>query len=813
MNNRRLCIAVLAVVVGGGCRFDASFPTGVEVTCSTTAACPNGLKCQVSNHRCVEMPDNLAPTLEGSTVKIVPHADNPLSQPTALGPRSTAQVTISVNEMLNEPPTLKVLDGDLDCELLHTGLNSTWACEVKPNTVSGVVRFEVTMRDQVLNQATLTLAQTAQVLMGGVPLPDGSPGHLLLRDSPWGDAATGGVPSLRLSAVAGTFVGATWAQVLAAGILNDAGVDTPVALQLIAVSDTGGLPPTELSRVNQIDGYQVVAIDSAGNSSPSVLLRDVKWLASFVGKVSGTDYPNPHRFEAIGSSADGLDGFPVLERGEFTGIALPDDAGSSTSGTASWVHRSSFTDQPETRASMQLAYDFARSKVVRFGGSVRLGTTLTGTSDSSWEWNGKDWLKVTPQDPESDGNPVGRVNGSLVWDRTRKSVVLFGGHGVNEYDDTWSYDGVSWRQLGKGPAGRSLAVAFADPASGQPIIAGGFAKGVLLKDTWQLGSKWSQLSVMTKVPFRGGAAVATDALTGDVWIFGGSTGSGLLGDLWHGSANSPFSQVDAGLAPSPRWKAASAWDTARNTLVLYGGELADAGVSGELWEFNGTTWSQPTSTGGPGPRSQHQLVYDPARKVVVLCGSNDESSSKPDETWAWDGVRWRLASMLAVAPDSVTSTNLVWNQSSQRLGTVAMVGSQPAYAELGSTGWALTGNAPTTVPVNEAHLGYDQQRDRVLLVNASTATSPAQLWSYASDAGWVLESADIGAKANDVAGLPDYGAIPVVVHRKVVGSSFWVSRLGPGASVCRCMIWASTFFGRRWPATLIEPWPSSGKTR
>ncbi len=93
--------------------------------------------------------------------------------------------------------------------------------------------------------------------------------------------------------------------------------------------------------------------------------------------------------------------------------------------------------------------------------------------------------------------------------------------------------------------------------------------------------------------------------------------------------------------PSALYTHAMAFDTARGVVVLFGG-LKDTphinALSGETWEWNGTTWNQHFVS-GPSPRSSHAMAYDSARGVTVLFGGST-ATGYSDETWEWNGTVW-----------------------------------------------------------------------------------------------------------------------------------------------------------------------------
>lgn len=103
-------------------------------------------------------------------------------------------------------------------------------------------------------------------------------------------------------------------------------------------------------------------------------------------------------------------------------------------------------------------------------------------------------------------------------------------------------------------------------------------------------------------------------------LFGGVSGSRILGDAWEWDGNRWALAATEG--PAPRTLHGLAYDGARRRVVLFGGtsELSpDTPAHGDTWEWDGTTWTR-SDVEGPSPRDQVAMAYDPVQQVVVLHG-------------------------------------------------------------------------------------------------------------------------------------------------------------------------------------------------
>ncbi len=249
-----------------------------------------------------------------------------------------------------------------------------------------------------------------------------------------------------------------------------------------------------------------------------------------------------------------------------------------------WIQKAPPTS-PSPRAPSATAYDSARDRVVLFGGWN--GTANPPVYADTWEWDGKTWAQRTPAT-----RPSARVAGGSAYDSARGRVVLFGGYnGTSGYlADTWEWDGTTWvsRTSTTNPPGRELAGMAYDSARGRVVLFGGFRwpPGEAYDDTWEWdGNVWIQRTPATSPSARYGAAMAYDSRRGRVVLFGGMA-IGLpdcLVDTWEWDGNTWVQRTPA-TSPGPRDAAASAYDSARGRVVLFGGQNQNYFFA-DTWEY------------------------------------------------------------------------------------------------------------------------------------------------------------------------------------------------------------------------------------
>jgi hypothetical protein len=167
--------------------------------------------------------------------------------------------------------------------------------------------------------------------------------------------------------------------------------------------------------------------------------------------------------------------------------------------------------------------------VVGFGGFD--GTSLYG---DTWVFDvGRErWTRTHP-----DPSPPPENFHAMAYAPTTAQVILFNAHG-----QTWGYDVVerAWTNLrpADAPDGRIYAGMAWDPVGERVIMFGGVTDGTEepFGDTWAYDPRentWTELDTPTAPSPRGWHAMATDADSGSIYVFGGGeTRDTALADLW-----------------------------------------------------------------------------------------------------------------------------------------------------------------------------------------------------------------------------------------------------------------------------------------
>lgn len=305
---------------------------------------------------------------------------------------------------------------------------------------------------------------------------------------------------------------------------------------------------------------------------------------------------------------------------------------------ASWTQRV-IAVEPSARYGAAMAYDVGRSRAVLYGG---LGM-LPGTDSELWEFDGSQWQSLN----STGVQPVGLVGHSMVYDERIGEVVVLAGFATNATivasRQSWSWNGTRWlpqATQANSPGSRAGAALMAEPGGQSNLLFGGSSdsRDVTLGDTWRWdGQSWSHLAVAGPSP-RGSASTCTTPQ--GCWMFGGASFQTMiqyLGDTWRWDG-SAWTQLTVAASPSPRSKAGFAFESARNSAVLFGGYAGT--VHGDTWTFDGTSWQLQNPGISPAPRFGHAMAYDPNAGVTVLFGGLDANLQPLQDTWVWNGSTW-----------------------------------------------------------------------------------------------------------------------------------------------------------------------------
>lgn len=169
-------------------------------------------------------------------------------------------------------------------------------------------------------------------------------------------------------------------------------------------------------------------------------------------------------------------------------------------------------------------------------------------------------------------------------------------------------------------------------------------------DTWTYspGSGWNQANVAGPTGRRS-YALAYDSARQSTILYGGwgggSTTSNFFPETWEWDGGSMGWVQRASTGPPGLFRPAMAFDDATGEMILYGGAVnavnTCAAAQTGTWGWDGTSgaWTQKSPVHSPPPLAGHTMVYDSRRQKIVMFGGCTTTEFS-DQVWEWDGADW-----------------------------------------------------------------------------------------------------------------------------------------------------------------------------
>jgi hypothetical protein len=133
-----------------------------------------------------------------------------------------------------------------------------------------------------------------------------------------------------------------------------------------------------------------------------------------------------------------------------------------------------------------MQYDRVAREVVLYGGSA----PSSGTLDDTWAWDGSRWTPL--------GSAAPRSHARMAFDRNLGALIVLGGFAPGSGLDMLVWSGAAWTPLAPaaGPSPRYLTDVAYDLRRNVLVLFGGGAPDstTLYDDTWEFdGSSWRRI--------------------------------------------------------------------------------------------------------------------------------------------------------------------------------------------------------------------------------------------------------------------------------------------------------------------------------
>ncbi|MCI4322032.1 MAG: kelch repeat-containing protein, partial [Thermoplasmata archaeon] len=331
---------------------------------------------------------------------------------------------------------------------------------------------------------------------------------------------------------------------------------------------------------------------------------------------------------------------------------------------------------PPPRYGAGFAYDANDSAAVLFGGFNRTGAAVNGT----WELVAGHWTNVTSNQTSS---PSSVSFPTMAADAGSGGVVLLaGGVSARSYpNQTWTFTANRWTNLTSvvvgTPGPRADAGITTDTTDGGAVLFGGYLpppNGTLLhgepRDAWRFhNGTWARLSTGGSGPSaRLLPALADDPRGGGVFLFGGydEFNQTPFNDSWTLASGSWAIDANA-RSPTPRLSPMMAYDTATDSVILFGG----SGLN-DTWSYAHGAWTLLHPSRTPPGRVAGVLLDDPLDHELVLFGGEAITGSALvvtyfNDTWAWANGTWTNLTASAGGPRGVVAASAAYDSTSQQV--------------------------------------------------------------------------------------------------------------------------------------------------
>jgi hypothetical protein len=273
-----------------------------------------------------------------------------------------------------------------------------------------------------------------------------------------------------------------------------------------------------------------------------------------------------------------------------------------------------------------------------------------------------------------------------------QSFPANGGAGASQtLNDAWRLDSLGWHQDHLVPYPVPGAIA-PDPRTGQLIMVGSPLPTGIAQQTWSWdGHTWRRLAdlpaptdrVVGLAPFGDQLVLVTEnseVTATQTWTWTGSTWS-----LRHPANNLPLGAAGPVIAADPR----------RHRVIAVFVAAPTAGGATQTWAWNGSTWRLVSSTFNLGldPTSA-MMAPDPQTGAVILYMHPAGSMAC---TWALSGAVWREVNSSSPGIDASFSGALLLSDT--RIGRVILIGGASFPNPLNVL-WVLSGSVWRAEPAS-----------------------------------------------------------------------------------------------------------------
>ena len=406
----------------------------------------------------------------------------------------------------------------------------------------------------------------------------------------------------------------------------------------------------------------------------------------------------------------------------YTGAESLNDVWALDLAGPAWVQLSPTGGPPSTRQFPAAVYDAPRDRMVVSGGN---NNTSGGMEDPLWSLS----LGSSVAWTDLGGRRApGRSSAAAVVDPVRRVMWIHGGMGGDAgpmtLADLWALPlgtltGWSQPATTGTPLGRRFGhSAVYDAHRDRLLFFGGNDSTVLHNDVWALALSgtpaWSQLSPSGPPPSaRQSHSAVYDAVNDRMVVFGGSTGSELLNDVWALSLSGTpaWTQLSpTGTLPVARWAQSAALLPDGNSLIVFGGQAS--GLLNDVYALTLTgspVWTKLLPADTPPSAREGASMVTLGSRMLIFGGDTTGSMGNAADTWLltlYPSPSWRQLAVGPTFPPGRSMPAAGFDQTSFRL---AVFGGNGVFSGRSET-WLLQLDqlVPTLASLVSANAGSDR---------------------------------------------------------------------------------------------------------
>jgi hypothetical protein len=433
-----------------------------------------------------------------------------------------------------------------------------------------------------------------------------------------------------------------------------------------SLATAGTKPDARVYAGGAYDPNSNALIVFGGSNCSGQFLNDV-WVLSNANGIGGTPTwsqlapsgTSPQPRESGGAVYDPTHNALIVYAGDAGGSPFSDvwtlSNANGSGGTPVWSPQTPSGTTPAARTGQSAIFDSADNRMIVFGGATAR-TTFADTwvlTNPSGVGGTPAWSLVAVQ-----GTAPSVAYHSAVYDSAKNNLYVFAGISTQDKlqanDHAFALVGANGIGTGQkwvlgGPPVRYLSAAFYDGSSNALIVFGGqhALSSVNFNDYWKAASvvgssnmQWTVQSIKgTRPSPRWGLSGVYDSVNNRFMLFGGGTGfpAPCVSDYFvvqsansQGASPNFVAVTPSGTAPAARSRHVAAYDSATNTMMVFGGYDCQSTYFNDVWILSNANdvsatpaWTQLSPSGTPpSARESSSAIYDASTNSLIVYGGD-----------------------------------------------------------------------------------------------------------------------------------------------------------------------------------------------